>query len=112
MAEDKDLTVTQKTQRAINYLADTDETHARARANYHALSEMRKTVRAFCFQEAEGGVKEREMAAECATAYIDHIDMIEQAEIEFHVLHNKRKSAEMIVELYRTYSANVRKGNI
>ena len=107
-----DKTINEKTQEAVFYLADTDETHARARANYHALAEMRKTVRAFCFQDAKGGVKEREMAAECHPDYVAHIEKIKQAEIEFHILHNKRKSAEMVVELYRTYSANVRKGNI
>ena len=104
--------IEKKTKVAMDYLAETDETHARARANYHALAELRKTVRAFCFQSAVGGVKEREMAAECANDYVEHIEKIKVAEIEFHVLHNKRKSAELVVELYRTYSANVRKGNI
>ena len=107
-----ELSLEKKTKTAMDYLAETDEPHARARANYHALAELRKTVRAFCFQEAKGGVKEREMAAECAGDYVEHIEKIKQAEIEFHVLHNKRKSAELVVELYRTYSANVRKGNI
>ena len=107
-----ELSLEKKTKTAMDYLAETDEPHARARANYHALAELRKTVRALCFQEAKGGVKEREMAAECANEYVEHIRKIEKAEIEFHVLHNKRKSAELVVELYRTYSANVRKGNI
>jgi len=97
---------------AVNYLASTDESHAVARAQYNALSELRKTVRAFCFGEAKGGVKEREMAAECDVAYTDHIELIKEAEIHFHTLHNKRKRAELTIELYRTYSANVRRGNI
>ena len=107
-----ELTLEQKTRQAMDYLAETDETHARARANYHALAELRKTVRALCFQEAKGGVKEREMAAECADDYVAHIEKIKQAEIEFHIMTNKRKSAELVVELYRTYSANIRKGNV
>jgi len=107
-----ELTMEQKVKKAIDHLAATDIPHAKARAEYHALSELRKTVRAFCFQEAKGGVKEREMAAECATEYIEHIDKIKKAEIDFHILHNERKSSELVVELYRTYSANVRKGNI
>jgi len=99
-------------EKAVNYLASTDERHANARAEYNALSELRKTVRAFCFGDAEGGVKEREMAAECHPDYVAHIEKIKQAEIEFHTLHNKRKRAELTIELYRTYSANVRRGNI
>ena len=97
---------------AIKYLASTDETHARARAEYNALSELRKTVRAFCFCESKGGVKEREMAAECHDDYVNHIEKIKQSEIDFHLLHNKRKRAELTVEMYRTWSANSRKGNI
>ena len=97
---------------AIKYLASTDETHARARAEYNALSELRKTVRAFCFYESKGGVKEREMAAECHDDYVNHIEKIKQSEIDFHLLHNKRKRAELTVEMYRTWSANSRKGNI
>ena len=107
-----ELTMEQKVKRAMDHLAATDESHAKARAEYHALSELRKTVRAFCFQAAKGGVKEREMAAECDNEYVMHIEKIKQAEIAFHVLHNERKSSELVVELYRTYSANVRKGNI
>ncbi len=99
-------------EKAIRYLADTDESHARARAEYNALSELRKTVRAFCFEASEGGVKEREMAAERHSDYIGHIEKIKVAEIEFHTLHNKRKRAELTVDMYRTYSANIRKGNI
>lgn len=101
-----------KVHTAVNYLASTDVSHAAARAEYHALSEMRKTVRAFCFVEGSGGVKEREMAAECHPDYVAHIEKIKQSEIEFHTLTNKRKLAELTVDLYRTYAANVRKGNI
>ena len=107
-----DQTHEDRAQAAINYLASTDESHARARAEYNALSELRKTVRAFCFDKSEGGVKEREMAAERHCDYIAHIEKIKEAEIEFHLLHNKRKRAELTVEMFRTYSANVRKGNI
>lgn len=99
-------------EKAIAYLAETDELHARARAEYNALSELRKTVRAFCFQDAEGGVAERTMKAECSPDYIEHIEKIKVSEIEYHTMHNKRKRAELTVELYRTTSANQRKGNI
>jgi len=102
----------QMAQLAIDYLASTDEPHARARAEYNALSELRKTVRAFCFEDSKGGVAERTMAAERHDDYVAHIEKIKQAEIAFHLLHNKRKRAELTVEMYRTWSANSRKGNI
>ena len=99
-------------QKAIDYLKSTDEPHAKARAEYNALSELRKTTRAFCFGEAKGGVKEREMAAECHPDYVAHIERIKVAEIHFHELHNRRKRAELTVDLYRTICANQRRGNI
>lgn len=99
-------------EKAVDYLAATDVEHAMAMAEYNALSELRKTVRAFCFGDASGGVKEREMAAECHIDYVKHIEKIKQAEIHFRTLHNKRKRAELTVELYRTISANERRGNI
>jgi len=99
-------------EKAVKYLADTDEPHAKARAEYNALSELRKTVRAFCFEGSKGGVAERTMAAERHPDYVEHIEKIKQAEIEFHTMHNKRKRAEIMVELYRTMAANSRKGSI
>ena len=97
---------------AVKYLASTDQSHAMARAEYNALSELRKTVRAFCFDDAKGGVAERTMAAERHDDYVAHIEKIKAAEIEFHTLHNKRQRAVLTVDLYRTYAANSRKGNI
>ena len=102
----------EKVNGAVNYLVQTDGEHAAARAEYNALSELRKTVRAFCFEQSEGGVKEREMAAERHSDYIAHIEKIKQAEIEFHTIHNKRQRAILTVDLYRTLAANSRKGNI
>ncbi len=99
--------------RAVNYLASTDEEHARARAEYNALSELRKTVKAFCFESSKHqGVKEREMGAYTDPDYVAHLEKIKVAEIEFHTLHNKRKRAELTVEMYRTHSANTRKGTV
>ena len=97
---------------AVKYLASTDQSHAMARAEYNALSELRKTVRAFCFDDAKGGVAERTMAAERHPDYVAHIKKIKAAEIEFHTLHNKRHGSVLTVDLYRTYAANSRKGNI
>ena len=97
---------------AIAYLCETDVPHARAMAEYNALSELRKTVRAFSFQDAEGGVAERTMKAECSPEYVEHLEKIKASEIDYRIMHNKRKRAELTVELYRTTSANQRKGNV
>lgn len=99
-------------QRAVDFLKDTDIAHAEARANLSALQELRKTAKSFAFNAAEGAVGAREAIAYTDDDYLAHIEKIRVAEIEFHTLHNKRKRAELTVELYRTFSANTRRGNI
>ena len=99
-------------EKAIEYLASTDESHAKAKAYYHALYDLRKTVRAKCYEGKTGGVKDKEMAAECDPVYTDHIEATRAAEEEFIYLQNKRKRAELTVDLYRTYAANQRRGNV
>lgn len=107
------MQITEKVvEEAIEYLASTDESHAKARAYYHALSDLRKSVRAECYHTKTGGVKDKEMGAECDPVYKEHIEKTRVAEEDFHFLTNKRKRAELTVELYRTYSANVRRGNV
>jgi hypothetical protein len=96
---------------AIKYLTSTDESHAKARANLSALQELRKTMWAFCRPD-KGTQDDKDAAARTHVDYTEHIEKIKAAEIEFHTLHNKRKRAELMVELYRTQSANQRRGNI
>lgn len=105
MINDKDV------QKAVDYLQETDVPHAHARAEFSALQELRKTVLAFCWPDT-GNQGDKDAKARTHTDYIRHIEKIKQAEIDFHVLHNKRKRAELTVELYRTECANTRKGNI
>lgn len=102
----------EKIQKAIDYLQKTDEAHAKARAEYNSLSELRKTVLAYSFDECTGGVKEREMGALRHPQYEEHIKKIEVAEIAFHTMHNRRQHAYALIDLYRTICANTRKGNL
>lgn len=99
-------------QKAIDYLQKTDKPHAMARAEYNSLSELRKTVLAYSFNEEEGGVTERNQAALMSPQYIEHIKKIEDAEITFHTMHNRRQHAYALIDLYRTICANTRKGNL
>ena len=102
----------QRVESAVNYIAETGDEHAKAKSYYHGLCELRKTVLSKCWSECTGGVKEREMLALTMPEYVEHLEKIESAEIDFNILQNKRKLAELTIELWRTASANQRRGNI
>ena len=99
------------TGRAVLYLADTDSSHAAAKALQTRLHEHRKTVIAMGFEGSSKGAQEaRKQDAHNTPELAKHLELMEQADIEFHTLHNRRQTAMAIIELYRTVSANQRKG--
>ena len=102
-------------EKALNYLASTDEEHSNAKALLSALQEQRKTVKAMVYlqhiERGKGqGVSEQE--AYNSDEYREHIVKIQNAEADYQLLQNKRKRAELTIELWRTFSANQRRGNV
>lgn len=101
-----------KLQRAMEYLADTDKPCARARALQDGLNRQEKTIKSVAFLESKGTVAEREALAYTSTAFIDHTIKIENATIDYETIRNRRLTAELIVEVWRSENANRRQGNI
>ena len=100
---------------ALKYLASTDLEHAKAKAKLSGLQELRKSVKASVYLDEVNkgkpqGVSEQE--AYSSQKYREIIEAIETAEIDAIHLTNKRKRAELTIEIYRTQSANQRRGNI
>ena len=56
------------------------------------------------------GVSEQE--AYNSEEYREHLEKIQNAEADYQLLQNKRKRADLTIEMFRTYSANQRRGNI
>lgn len=113
MSEPKSLE--EQVEDAISHLYHTDTKHAKAKSLLHALQEQRKTVKAIAYMEAIGKGKTQGVAEQVAYSsekYQDHLKKMEEAEYDFQILQNTRKRAELTVELYRTRSANMRRGNI
>ena len=104
--------VSRRASLAVQYLSETDVDHANAKANLNALQELKKTIYGYAFIDAQGSVEARKAAAYTSSEYIEHIEKIKQAEIDYQVMTNKRTNAALSVELYRTMSANNRKGQI
>lgn len=100
-------------QKALEYLATTDGPCAQAKALMVGLQEQLKSVRAIAFIEAQGGtVTEREARAFASLAYQSHIQKLQDATADYETMRNKRLTEELIVEVFRTLSANQRRGNV
>ena len=101
-----------RVEQAVRYLAETDKEHARLKAEYKAKEALTKTIIGFEFNDAQGAVEARRQAAYSSQAYIDHIEQLKKLEVELQEIWNKRQTETVIIDLYRTLSANQRKGNI
>ena len=97
---------------ALNYLVNTDEEAARAKALYDGLYEQRKPIRAIQFLNAKGSAAERTEQALASVEYREHLSLIKGAQIEFEILRNKRASNILICDMWRSVNSNQKKGNI
>ena len=97
---------------ALNYLVNTDEEAARAKALYDGLYEQRKTVRAMQFLNATGSAAERTEKANGSIEYQEHLKAIKDAQLDYEILRNKRQSQVSVIDMWRSVNSNQRKGNI
>jgi len=100
----------QQVEKAIHYLADTDEPCARAKALVKALEHGFKTVAASEFVSFDGPQGERQQRAYASQAYKDHTSKYEEAITDYEIMANKRKRAELTIDVWRSINANRRQG--
>lgn len=101
-------------QKALHYLAETDEPHAQAKALMKGLEKQEKTVKARAFIEAkgQGGVAEREAIAVTSKEYTDWNGRYEDSIMDYEVLNNKRLREQLVIEVWRSLNSSRNKGNI
>ena len=97
---------------ALKFMRDNAEELSAAMGQSKYLDHKRKIVRSQIFLEYDGTVAEREAKAETSDEYRKVVDEILEAETLKSLLQTQFKRAEMTIELYRTESANQRRGNI
>ena len=104
----------ERLQKALTYLAETDELAAKAKALVASLEAKKKTVVALAFSAAagKGGIGEREHLAHASQEYLDWTEDYENAVVEYETFRNKRRTEESIVEVWRSMNANRRVGNV
>lgn len=102
-----------KVQKAIDYLVKTDKTCAEAKSLMEFLSESRKSVKADLYLVSGGSSSaEKEQMAYADNDYKDHIQKYKDAVYQYEIQRNRRESARLIIECWRTEQANMRKGNV
>ena len=97
-------------EKSLNNLALTDHRHAEMKAELAQLNALTKTYLAFEYLDAEGSIEQRKAVAHASLAYQEHIKKIHDKEVEFFAMNNERNTNAEIVGLWRTESANARKG--
>jgi hypothetical protein len=99
-------------ERAMKYLAETDELAAALRAETDRSEFKAKQVKATVFLTSEGTVAEREARALIYESTTQAYDAHFKAIREYHAVANKRALEQLVVELWRSINANRRMGNI
>lgn len=97
---------------ALMFLVETDESAAKAKSYYQALEDAKKTIEAYEFSSASGSAAERKQKALASDEYLKHLGKIEKALLEYETLRNKRSTAALQIEMWRSINSNQKKGNI
>ena len=97
---------------ALMFLVQTDEEAARAKSYYQALDDAKKTIEACEFMKASGSAGERKQIALSSDEYLLHLSKVENALLDWETLRNKRSTAALQIEMWRSINSNMKKGNI
>lgn len=100
-------------EKALIFLAQTDEAQAQARGEVLRTEHLAKVAEALAFKASEGGSAEaRKQNARLADSSREAWEKHFQAVVQYEYLRAQRERQVLVIELYRTQSANQRKGNV
>ena len=101
-------------EKAVHYLVETDVECAKAKAVFEELSDLRKTVIAFEYETAreKGSQGDAEHIARKSQDYISHLTKIKNAQIAFETLRNRRNTACVVIDVWRSQNSSKNKGVI
>tara|TARA_R110001592_G_C12977332_1_gene733843 strand:- start:134 stop:442 length:309 start_codon:yes stop_codon:yes gene_type:complete len=96
----------------INYLAETDDTFALLVAEVDYQRDMIKHFKGAYVTQSDVAVSKATESYYGSESYVNSIKSINVRNLELLKLKNKRRTAEMKIEIWRTLEASRRKGNI
>jgi L-lactate utilization protein LutB len=98
--------------RALAYLAETDEKAAELKAQVARKEYGAKLARSKVFLVSEGSVEARKAMAETSQDVQQAEGELADSILEFEKVKAKRATEELIVDVWRSVSANRRQGNV
>ena len=100
--------------KALEYLAKTDESCARAHALMIGIDRQTKTIEGQLFIQMppEMKVAEKDARVFASQTWVDHNEKYQNAVADYEIMRNRRDTAALIVEVWRSENANRRKGNL
>ena len=97
---------------SINYLRSSIPEYAQWKSRMKFLEKYHKSVLAVESLKGHGKISENKLRAEASEPYKSVLEEYEESVSNFTIVDAKRASAETRIELYRTMSASLRRGNI
>lgn len=101
-----------KKDKALIYLAETDEPAAKAKTLVKALEDQKKPLLANLYLDAEGSQGDRVKKAEAHPDYQEHLQKLNDARYEFEHMNEKRNTAKIILDIWRSENSNRRVGHV
>ena len=102
----------ERLQQALTYLAETDTTCAELKTDVERQHFKLKKIRASFFECASGNIEERKAIAETSEPVQDQVENYLDSLQLHNSMENKRKTEQLIVEVWRSMNANRRQGQI
>tara|TARA_R110002020_G_scaffold145872_4_gene320163 strand:- start:190 stop:516 length:327 start_codon:yes stop_codon:yes gene_type:complete len=97
---------------ALRSLTETDVEYGQLIARVKALEHQAKTIKALVFLEAIGTVAEREAKANSSGTFRAFVEDYQNAVADREIMGAKRKTHELVIDVWRSCNANRRQGNI
>ena len=99
-------------EKMLTYLASTDESYSKLQAEISYGEDMLKNIKGIFISGSEVSVSKATEDFYASPNYKNHINKLHTINLELLELKNKRRTAEMKIEVWRTLEASRRKGNV
>lgn len=99
-------------EKALRYLAETDEECAHLKTNVESFEFKAKAVKDAIFLRLEGSVAERNAQAGSSDDYNDAMDTYFGSLKEYEAMRNKRSTETIVIDVWRSLNSSRNKGNL
>ena len=100
-------------EKAVEYLASTDETHAKITASQESMKDAEKHTKGkYVITHGDLPVSKAEHAYYASSDFLEMLKLKKEGLEHLKELTNKRQTAVLRIEIWRTLEASRRKGNV